>query len=523
MAAGDARSLEKLAFDDHTSLQQALAPATPNGIEAFLASVATMSKYFVDEMVQPYEFHKMGTRLQVLGTWLEARQTLQSQMSDPQLDSLDANIERTLFTNFPFIRTPDLPKNAYPFLRLRQSFQKGTKGIVIVATKTSFRPLCHLIKNIRVALNSSLPIQIAHAGPKTFSPSMNRFLTRLAPNITTLDITQTLSSSPSLNLEKDPFSIPPFAALASSFEQLILLDASSILLQPPEKILNTHPAYLSTGALFFHGHPPQHRDHSTNNNKEQAHHRHTTFFHHLLPNSHPPSPSLQLSRALAKNAGYVATDIEQDARLLVLDKSRTEVLMGLMHTCWGNSKRVRRFWRAEVDDDDRAARGDETWWLGFELAGSAYSWGDGHGSATGAVIGWGEEWRSRDVDLTDEEEMLSGAGNRRRRVCSNVDTTLGLNDSGEPLWFSGGLQQRLGKGEGEGKGYGVPSHWIVGGGGMWVVEGEGLGDGEEENGRRGCLVGEEAKPVTGEVRRVLEISVSEAGEVDEKSRMVRVV
>ncbi|KAL8947481.1 MAG: hypothetical protein Q9222_006246, partial [Ikaeria aurantiellina] len=352
MAAADARSLEKGTFDDHTFLQQPLAPSMPNGIEALLASVAKTSKYFVDEMVQPYEFNKMGTRLQVLGTWLEARHTLQSQMSDAQIDSLDANIERTLLTNFPFIRTPDLPKNAHPWHTLRQSFQKDTKGIVIVATKHNLRPLSHLIKNIRVALNSSLPIQVAHAGPKTFSHSMNRFITKLAPNITTFDITKTLSATPSLVLEKDPLSIPPFASLASSFEQLILLDASSILLQPPENILQSHPSYLSTGALFFHGHP-LHHDNPPNKDKEKhrPHHSHTSFFHSRLPNTHITSPPLKLSRALSKNAN-LAAEVEQDARFLALDKSRTETLMGLLHTSWANTKRVRKHWIPEINDDD---------------------------------------------------------------------------------------------------------------------------------------------------------------------------
>ncbi|KAL8913657.1 MAG: hypothetical protein Q9171_001622, partial [Xanthocarpia ochracea] len=395
----------KLPADLPPRPQHPIAPTAPNGIEALLSSIAKTSEHFVNVVIHPSESNKLGDRLQILSTWLSARETLPSLMSSSQISSLDNHIERTIISLFPFTRHPTEPKNAQPFTTLRRTFQRGSSGIVIVGDKSNLRYLCHAIKNIRTVLNSSLPIQIAHAGDNAFSPSLRRFVTKLAPNIVTINISSILDSR-SLELEKEDAAsaLRSFAALASSFEQVILIDPKTIFLQSPTSMLENHSAYKSTGALFFH-------DHLYGKGEFKDRHQ---FWQRQLKN-HPHSQALRSSKVY--NEGYAE---EADGGVVVLDKSRTSVLLGLLHTCWQNSKRVRKDWTYKFGDGDR-----DSWWLGFELAGVRYSWE----SRYGGMIGW--------------PGKREGKG---ECVCGN--TNLHLDENDKPLWFSGGLVDQNDIGDG---------------------------------------------------------------------------
>ncbi|KAL8999799.1 MAG: hypothetical protein Q9169_001472 [Polycauliona sp. 2 TL-2023] len=451
--------------------QHPIAPAAPNAIEALLSSIARSTEYFVNVAIQPSDSSQLGGRLQVISTWLSARETLPSLMSSSQLISLDSHIERTLVSLFPFIRHPRQPKNAEPYNTLRKTFEKGSSGIVIVGHKANLRYLCHAIQNIRTVHNSSLPIQIAHAGDKAFPPSLRRFITNSAPGITTINIPTLLDPKPT-DLE-NPSAAPalrPFAALASSFEQVILIDPKTIFLQPPHTILQTHTAYKATGALFFHAHLYGKGDTKSRHEYWQS-----------LMKYHPHSPALRSSKTY--NEGYAE---ESDTGLIVLDKSRTSVMLGLLHTCWQNSKRVRKEWTYKHGEgDDR-----DSWWLGFELSGIPYSWEKRYGG----TLGW-----------------LHQKEGKPDRVCGN--TNLHLDEEDKPLWFSGGLV--LADDDGEEKAewktkshvYKMPTHWIVDG--VFQKMSDGMG--------RDCMSGDEIHRVWGVERTVLGESIEAAGRVDEKS------
>ncbi|KAL8669158.1 MAG: hypothetical protein Q9168_006246, partial [Polycauliona sp. 1 TL-2023] len=370
--------------------QHPIAPAVPNAIEALLSSIAKSTEYFVNAAIEPSESRQLGGRLQVLSTWLSARETLPSLMSSSQLTALDSHIERTIVSHFPFIRHPKQPKNAEPYTTLRKTFEKGSSGIVIVGHRRNLRYLCHAIQNIRTVLNSSLPIQIAHAGNQVFPLSLRRFITSLASDVTTIDIPTLLDPKPT-DLEKPDAAaaLRPFAALASSFEQVILIDPTTIFLQPPSAILANHTAYKTTGALFFH-------DHLYGKGDAKARHE---YWQHLMK-YHPHSQSLRSSKAY--NEGYASAS---DPGVIVLDKSRNGVMLGLLHTCWQNSRRVRNEYTYKHGQDDA-----DSWWLGFELSGVGYAW-DKH---YGAVLGWKHTRKER-----------------QDRVCGN--TNLHLDEAGKPL------------------------------------------------------------------------------------------
>ncbi|KAL8691891.1 MAG: hypothetical protein Q9218_002959, partial [Villophora microphyllina] len=333
--------------------KHAQGPAQLNEIDLLLSSIAKTSQYFINDVLPTSGYGNMGQRLQILSTWLETQKTLKPKLSSTQLESLSNNIERAALSLFPFIGNPTAPKNTQPFTSLRQSYKPGSAGIILVASKENLKYICHVIKNIRVVLNSTLPIAIAHAGDTMLSSSRRRFLTKLAPNITTLDIT-TLLDDHTLELEKGGPAIRSFAALASPFEKVLLIGSLSVFLQPPERILSASRAFAETGALMFH-----HHLYGKGEFKESH-----DFWHKHLRNHHPPSPALKSSRVY--NEGYAE---ELDPGLIVLDKSRLSTLMGLLHVCWQNTKRVRRDYSYAFGDGDR-----DTWWLGFELSSSSYAW-----------------------------------------------------------------------------------------------------------------------------------------------------
>ncbi|KAL8772143.1 MAG: hypothetical protein Q9209_002578 [Squamulea sp. 1 TL-2023] len=458
----------KLPADSPQRPQHPIAPSPPNGIEALLASIAKSSEYFVNVVLQPSDSKKLGGRLQILSTWLSARETLPSLMSSSQISSLDNYIERTIISLFPFTRHPAQPKNAQPFTTLRQTFQKGSIGIVIVGDKSNLRYLCHAIQNIRSVHKSSIPIQVAHAGDNALSPSLRRFITRLASDITTVNI-PTFLDSHSLDLEKEDAApaLRPFAALASTFEQVILVDPKTIFLQTPHTILENHSAYKATGALFFHDHLY---------GKGDFRDRHV-FWQGQLKN-HPHSQALRSSKVY--NEGYAE---EADGGVIVLDKSRTSVMVGLLHTCWQNSKRVRKDFTYKYGSGDR-----DSWWLGFELAGAPYSWENQYGGTIGTL------------------ERREG---KEDRVCGN--TNLHLDENDKPLWFSGGLVYRMeGGDDGGGKGgYEAMTHWIV----------DGVFLKKAEAGGKDCMKGDSVRAVGREAEKVIRESMEAAKKVDEKSRV----
>ncbi|KAL8704010.1 MAG: hypothetical protein Q9201_002815 [Fulgogasparrea decipioides] len=466
----DNTSLDTISTFSSQRPKQPLPPAAINGIDALLSSIAKTSLYFVNGVLPPSEFNQMGARLQIISTWLEARETLHPKLSKRQIESLDSHIERAVMSLFPFIRNPAQPKNTQPFSTLRQTFKNDTKGIVLVANKINLRYVCHLIKNIRTVLNSTLPIQVAHAGDDGLGPSRRRFLTRLGSNITTIDITQMVDNKP-LDLENGGPAIRSFAALASTFEQVILVGSTSVFLQRPETIFDTCSVYKSTGALLFHNHL-----YGKGDNRDSH-----DFWLKQLKN-HDPSPSLKASRVY--NEGYSE---EADGGVIVLDKSRLSTLVGLLHVCWQNTKMVRKGCTYAFGQGDK-----NSWWLGFELSGSPYTWEKRYGGTIGSI-----------------EEQDQGMGNgenkkasKHERVCGN--TILHLDENDQPLWFSGTLLKDR---KNTDKGFLEADKWMVDG----VFQERGLERGMD------CMWGDKVRELDAKGKEVIEESIRQAREVDEGS------
>ena len=446
-----AASTEGLAITSHDTTDH-----SPQGKDSalieLLHSISTTSEYFVDYPLPPSEFGKMGKRLQVLRDWIAASGNYQ--MTAEQAEFLRDRVDKTAISLFPFLRDPN-QASITSLSHLRQRFELGTKGIVIPTGQGTFRYACHLIGNLRDTLGSKLPIEIVYAGDSDLPSEYRDFITQLSSNITTMDITQVFDDT-TLDLQHGGWAIKTFAALASRFEQVLLLDADVVFLQAPEAILDHHSGYRKTGALLFHD-----RLLWQGAFKE----RHEWWEKQL---EHQP-PSQALSKSLVYNEGYAE---ECDAGLVVLDKSKVHLLLGLLHACWQNTKLVREAWTYNMGYGDK-----ESWWFGLELSGAEYTF-EGH---YGGMLG----------TLNDDGS----------RVCSF--TIAHVDEHDKLIWYNGSLlKNKLVNATA----FEIPTHWMLDG--IW-----------EKGGSKpeiSCMKEAKIRETSKEEKRIIGNSVDRAREIDER-------
>ncbi|KAL9629308.1 MAG: hypothetical protein Q9204_005348 [Flavoplaca sp. TL-2023a] len=399
-------------------------PTGSNGaVNHLLQSIATTSNYFIDYPLPASEFAKMGKRLQVLRDWIEACQSLRHQITPEQANTLHNHIDDTVLASLPFLRNPTKP-SASSISHLRESFRPESRGILIPTGQKTFRYACHLISNLRDALDSRLPIEVVYAGDSELPSSHRDFISSLGSEITTVDILQVFNDT-TLDLQPGGWAIKTFAALGSQYEQVLVLDADAVLLQAPETILDRHQGEA-------------------------------------------------LSKSHVYNEGYAE---ECDSGLVVLDKSRLPILLGLMHACWQNTKEVRDAWTYVMGHGDK-----ESWWFGFELSGAKYTFEDHYGGMLGSM----------DAD--------------NARVCSF--TIAHFDEKDKLLWYNGSLLKNKLVNATE---FDIPTHYMLDG--VWEK-----GAAKKD---MSCMKGGKLKEVSKEEREILRSSVEKAKDLD--ARMEHIV
>ena len=440
-----------LAMTSH-DITEPSSPGTDPALLLLLHSISTTSDYFVDYPLPSSEFGKMGKRLQILRDWIEASED--HRMTAEQTESLRDYVDKTAISLFPYLRDPNQASNT-SLSHLRQRFEPGARGIVIPTGRKTFRYACHLIGNLRDSLGSKLPIEIAYAGDSDLPSEYRDFITQLSSDITTVDITQVFDDT-TLDLEHGGWAIKTFAALASRYEQVILLDADVVFLQAPEAIFEHHSGYQTTGTLLFHD-----RLLWQGGFKE----RHEWWEKHL----EHQAPSQALSKSLVYNEGYAE---ECDSGLVALDKSKIHVLVGILHACWQNTKLVREEWTYNMGYGDK-----ESWWFGLELSGAEYSFEDHYGGILGT--------------MNDDES----------RVCS---FTIAHTDEHDKLmWYNGSLlKNKLVNATT----FEIPTHWMLDG--VWE---KGATKPEPS-----CMEGATIRETSEEEKRIIEDSVERARDIDNR-------
>ena len=146
-----------------------------------------------------------------------------------------------------------LEKNIYPFIKdggkwdsaveLLQSY-KG-KGIVMATGDWHFKFARHCILSLRY-MGSKLPIQVFYAGKGDLKDEYKEELRKIE-GVTVLDLADYIDiKGPEVN----GWAVKPFSMLASSFAEMIFIDADALFFQPPE-VMFDFERYKRTGAIFF--------------------------------------------------------------------------------------------------------------------------------------------------------------------------------------------------------------------------------------------------------------------------------
>ncbi|KAL7948260.1 glycosyltransferase family 71 protein [Trichoderma barbatum] len=421
----------------------------------------TARNYHRHPVKRPYKnkFWEVGQRSRSLSQWLARLDSpWGSELRGFERGRLVVAIETTAASLFPFL-SPSSPKQGSktPLRDLQRSYVKGSRGIVIPAggSDLQIRFAGHLISSLREVFGCSLPIQVAYAGDSDLSEHRRDALLSFdkTNNTEFLDV-WTVFDDDTLRLRRDGWAIKPFAALASTFEHVIVVDADAVFLQSPE-VLFQQRAYVENGAYLFH---------------DRLLWQHAFESRHEWWKDQIKEPSPAMDKSLVWTQDYAE---ECDSGVVVLDKSRTEVLVGLLHIAWQNTYAVRDEVSYKITYGDK-----ETWWLGLELAGSKYEFEKHYGS----IVGWGKEGSSNDTAVcsfviahTDEEDKL--------------------------LWYNGSLlKNKLA----DAHGYEVPLYWMM--------------DGQWEKGAKkemSCMVEETRRRLTGEEVLILQHSIEAAVRVDE--------
>lgn len=399
------------------------------------------------------QFRVVGDRAQELRRWLETRDQLSFWQAKSKAQ-LDSYIEEFAKVDFSFLAVNQ--SETTPIQNLRQSYIPGSKGIVIPTGKSTFRYACHLVSNLRHTLGSKLPIQIFYAGDHDLPPEYRAAIVGLGSDVETVDITDIFDES-KLDLTNGKWAIKPFAALGSIYEQVLVLDADTVFVQPPERILES-VEFLETGTSFFH-------DRLLWKGSYKARHK---WWEDQLQGL-DPSPALRESKVY--NEGYAE---EMDSGVVALDKSRLPIFTGMLHICWQNSKDIREFTYKQTYGDK------ESWWFGLELSGATYAFEPHYGAIAGYI-----------QDNEDDEV----------KVCSFTIAHMDRNNT--VLWYNGSLLKNKAVDK---TGFSVPSHWML--------------DGVWEKGHTkqdiSCMRdGKKIGKISLHTRRVIEESVAIAKRVDQ--------
>ncbi|KIL84890.1 hypothetical protein FAVG1_11760 [Fusarium avenaceum] len=421
-----------------------------------LASIELGARYFADYPLkdEPKEiFGELGQRTQLLRSWIDE---LEVYTNSPTYESRTAArlVTNTIENLYPYLKSNGhiAPPLANIYERLRLPYQptsisqndKAPAGIVIPTGDKTLRFACHLIASLTRVHNTTLPIQVVFAGDDDLSADGRKKIEEAANGvkIEMLDIL-TVFNDGTLKLADGGWAIKPFAALASRYQQAIVLDADAVFFQAPEKLLQQE-RFKETGVLLFHDRLLW----------KNAFADRQDWWHDQIKH-----PSPETDKSLVWTERYAE---EGDSGIVVVDKSRLDVLLGLLHIGWQNSDRVRNEVTYKLTYGDK-----ESWWIGFEATGSKYSFSPHYGG----IVGWlaptkaeteaakkeEEEKKKKEQGTEDKKDKRSDKrGSEEVRVCSFVIAHVDQDE--KLLWYNGGLLKNKAVNQTE---FEVPTHWMI--------------------------------------------------------------
>ena len=257
--------------------------------------------------------------------------------------------------------------------------RKG-RGLVVPAGRQFFYFAYQTFKVLKLH-GFSLPIEVFTIGDE-FEPWQRDVLLTEFDNIKILDVTEFFDNE---KADIVGWAVKPFAALASSFEEIMLMDADAMFLSNPE-ILFQDPEYIKTGTLFF-------LDRTMLPNKDR-----TGFVTELMPR--PMSEEVKNTRFWNKLSYH-----EMESGIVLLNTAI--VLDGLLAVCSLNANPIREQVYKNIHGDK------ETFWLGFAMINKKYHFNPFRAAAVGNL--------------------------RDGNVCGKI---LHFDHRGLPLWWNSGLKYR---------------------------------------------------------------------------------
>lgn len=286
-------------------------------------------------------------------------------------------------------------------------------GLVICVGHKNLQMATHLIMSLRNTIQSKLPIEIFYAGDDDLPPSNRTFLKSLNADLTIVDLLEYFDDDIA-GLSDGGFAQKPFALLASSFQQAIIVDADVIFLSTPDNLFNEHPDLLRTGTLFFHD-----RAYRVSYGSDSGSRR--DWIKNIVTTSSKNNyvqrnrPSISLTTSL-----FWRNDLwqEMESGVVAYDKARIKVFFSLLFAAWMNSKKIREdvTWQHFYGDK-------ETYWMAAELSGTEYAFQDGYAGMIGRK----------------ETSPFFRTGDKQGRLCGTHLAHAKEPGSDEPFWFNGGL------------------------------------------------------------------------------------
>ncbi|KAI8064627.1 mannosyltransferase putative-domain-containing protein [Gongronella butleri] len=257
------------------------------------------------------------------------------------------------------------------------------RGIVMCVGNGQYHYALRAITAVRRTLKSKLPIEIFAIDDGDLSPAKREVL-REFENVRIFNVMDIVGKE---GTEFGGWALKPYAMVASSFKEVILMDADVYFLRAPETVFDDE-GYKATGALFFYD---------------------RTLFGDWRIGRDWLSSFLPSMSSLVKHTRWwrLQSAHEQESGIVVIDKSRA--LLGLMATCKMNGKRE----RDEVSY--KRMHGDkESFWVGFEMMQTPYAFVKSHAAVLGALGDAGDD----------------------NTVCGNI---MHLDAQGKPYWWNGAI------------------------------------------------------------------------------------
>ncbi|KAK4987275.1 hypothetical protein LTR66_007642 [Elasticomyces elasticus] len=324
-------------------------------------------------------------------------------------------------------------------MTLHTHFYKGGRGIVLSAGDDQAPYLLTSIPSFR-RLGCTLPIEVMYLGDSDLGEDFRAQL-ELLPGVITRDMSQMVNDE---GWRLAGWAGKPFAILMSSFREVIFIDADALFFRNPE-VLFEDPAYVETGALFFHDRrimPESKR----------------RWLQQILPK--PISTQVRQSRFWIGDSGHM-----QESGCLVVDKWKHFIAL-LFVTRMNGPDRDGNKDEGRIGVYDMVYGDKETFWIGWELVGDqSYAFHKGSAGIMGKVQDVpmkkeeqekdsGKEdtdKRNQDAEQDEDEddlesrelapEILENAESspetlpRNYTICAPQLLHLGTDD--RPLWFNG--------------------------------------------------------------------------------------